>query len=131
MSLVKGIDPGRLKKKVTIYRYQDVEDEEGNQTNVLMPYKTVHAEIRPTRGDERKEYFAVYGEQTYKVTMRYCDLRSDDVIIYQNRRGRLQLKVTGIPSDVLEDHYILEAWCTLYTGHDAKEGESDGRDVDN
>ena len=125
MSLVKGIDPGRLKKKVTIYRYQDVEDREGNSTNVLMPYKTVHAEIRPTRGDERKEYFAVYGEQTYKVTMRYCDLRSDDVIIYENRRGRLQLKVIGIPSDVLEDHYILEAWCTLYEDHEAKECDED------
>lgn len=127
MSLVKGIDPGRLKKKVTIYRYQDVEDREGNSTNVLIPYKTVHAEIRPTRGDERKEYFAVYGEQTYKVTMRWCDLRSDDVIIYENRRGRLQLKVIGTPSDVLEDHYILEAWCTLYENHEAKEEEDDGR----
>lgn len=126
MSLVKGIDPGRLKKKVTIYRYQDVEDREGNSTNVLMPYKTVHAEIRPTRGDERKEYFAVYGEQTYKVTMRYCDLRSDDVIVYENRRGRLQLKVIGTPSDVLEDHYILEAWCTLFENHEAKEEEDDG-----
>ena len=125
MSLVKGIDPGRLKKKVTIYRYQDVEDREGNSTNVLMPYKTVHAEIRPTRGDERKEYFAAYGEQTYKVTMRYCDLRSDDVIVYENRRGRLQLKVIGTPSDVLEDHYILEAWCTLYENHKAKEGDED------
>lgn len=125
MSLVKGIDPGRLKKKVTIYRYQDVEDREGNSTNVLMPYKTVHAEIRPTRGDERKEYFAVYGEQTYKVTMRYCDLRSDDVIVYENRRGRLQLKVIGTPSDVLEDHYILEAWCTLFENHEAKEGDED------
>lgn len=130
MSRVTGIDPGRFNKKITIYRYQDVVDEEGFETNVLMPYKTVHCEIRPTRGTERREYFAVYGEQTYKVTMRYCDLRSDDVIIYENRRGRLQLKVNGIPSDVLEDHYIIEAYCTLYAGHEAKEqeGSEDGDD---
>ncbi len=126
MSLVTGIDPGRLKKKVDIYRYKEVADEDGNVTNVLAYYKTVHAEIRPTRGDERKEYFAVYGEQTYKVTMRWCDLRSDDVIIYNSKRGRLQLKVTGTPSDVLEDHYIIEAWCTLYENHEAKEEEDDG-----
>jgi SPP1 family predicted phage head-tail adaptor len=126
MSLVTGIDPGRLKKKVDIYRYKEVADEDGNATNVLAYYKTVHAEIRPTRGDERKEYFAVYGEQTYKVTMRWCDLRSDDVIIYNSKRGRLQLKVTGTPSDVLEDHYIIEAWCTLYENHEAKEEEDDG-----
>lgn len=126
MSLVTGVDPGRLKKKVDIYRYKEVADEDGNATNVLAYYKTVHAEIRPTRGDERKEYFAVYGEQTYKVTMRWCDLRSDDVIIYNSKRGRLQLKVTGTPSDVLEDHYIIEAWCTLYENHEAKEEEDDG-----
>lgn len=126
MSLVTGIDPGRLKKKVDIYRYKEVADEDGNVTNVLAYYKTVHAEIRPTRGDERKEYFAVYGEQTYKVTMRWCDLRSDDVIIYNSKRGRLQLKVTGTPSDVLEDHYIIEAWCTFYENHEAKEEEDDG-----
>lgn len=126
MSLVTGIDPGRLKKKVDIYRYKEVADEDGNVTNVLAYYKTVHAEIRPTRGDERKEYFAVYGEQTYKITMRWCDLRSDDVIIYNSKRGRLQLKVTGTPSDVLEDHYIIEAWCTLYENHEAKEEEDDG-----
>ena len=126
MSLVTGIDPGRLKKKVDIYRYKEVADEDGNATNVLTYYKTVHAEIRPTRGDERKEYFAVYGEQTYKITMRWCDLRSDDVIIYNSKRGRLQLKVTGTPSDVLEDHYIIEAWCTLYENHEAKEEEDDG-----
>ena len=126
MSLVTGIDPGRLKKKVDIYRYKEVADEDGNATNVLAYYKTVHAEIRPTRGDERKEYFAVYGEQTYKVTMRWCDLRSDDVIIYNSKRGRLQLKLTGPPSDVLEDHYIIEAWCTLYENHEAKEEEDDG-----
>ena len=126
MSLVTGIDPGRLKKKVDIYRYKEVADEDGNVTNVLAYYKTVHAEIRPTRGDERKEYFAVYGEQTYKVTMRWCDLRSDDVIIYNSKRGRLQLKVTGTPSDVLEDHYIIEVWCTLYENHEAKEEEDDG-----
>lgn len=126
MSLVTGIDPGRLKKKVDIYRYKEVADEDRNVTNVLAYHKTVHAEIRPTRGDERKEYFAVYGEQTYKVTMRWCDLRSDDVIIYNSKRGRLQLKVTGTPSDVLEDHYIIEAWCTLYENHEAKEEEDDG-----
>ena len=126
MSLVTGIDPGRLKKKVDIYRYKEDKDEDGNVTNVLAYYKTVHAEIRPTRGDERKEYFAVCGEQTYKVTMRWCDIRSDDVIIYTSKKGRLQLKVTGPPSDVLEDHYIIEAWCTLYENHEAKESEDDG-----
>ena len=65
MSLVTGIDPGRLKKKVDIYRYKEVADEDGNATNVLAYYKTVHAEIRPTRGDERKECFVVYGEQPF------------------------------------------------------------------
>ena len=30
MSLVKGINPGRLKHRVTIMRYQETEDELGN-----------------------------------------------------------------------------------------------------
>lgn len=126
MSLVKGIDPGRFKKRVTIMRYEKVEDAEGNETNVLRTYKTVHAEIRPTRGDERKEYFAVYGQQTYKVTMRYIDLRSDDVLKYTNRNGTRQLRVVGQPVDVLEDHYILEAYCVDRENHEAKEAEENG-----
>lgn len=50
MSLVKGINPGRLKHRVTIMRYQETEDELGNTVYELAPLKTCWAELRPVRG---------------------------------------------------------------------------------
>ena len=53
MTQVKGINPGRLKHRVMIMRYQAAEDELGNTVHELVPLKKCWAEIRPVRGKER------------------------------------------------------------------------------
>lgn len=40
MSQVKGINPGRLNRRITIMRYQAIEDELGNQVQQLVPLKS-------------------------------------------------------------------------------------------
>lgn len=57
LSQVKGINPGRLKQRVTIMRYQESEDELGNTVNTLAPLKSCWAEFRPVRGKEQLEYY--------------------------------------------------------------------------
>lgn len=70
MSLVKGINPGRLKHRVTIMRYQETEDELGNTVYELAPLKKCWAELRPVRGKEQLEYYKSVNDLMYKVTVR-------------------------------------------------------------
>ncbi len=118
MSLVKGINPGRLNHKVTIMRYQETEDIMGNTVNVLSPLKTVWAEIRPKRGTEQLEYYKNTNEQSYKITIRHTDVTTKDVIQYKNR----QFLINAI-ANPLEDNYILELLCTESMDHAVKEAE--------
>lgn len=118
MSMVKGINPGRFRHKVVIMRYQEAEDELGNTVNVLAPFRTVWAEIRPARGKEQLEYYKNSNTQSYKISMRYTDVTTKDVLAYKNR----QLQVNAI-ANPLEDNYILELICTENIDHDVKEAE--------
>lgn len=118
MSMVKGINPGRFRHKVVIMRYQEAEDELGNTVNVLAPIRTVWAEIRPARGKEQLEYYKNSNTQSYKISMRYTDVTTKDVLVYKNR----QLQVNAI-ANPLEDNYILELICTENIDHDVKEAE--------
>lgn len=112
MSLVKGINPGRLNHRVTIMRYQDTEDELGNTVNELVPFKMVWAEIRPTRGTEQLEYYKNTNEQSYKITIRYTDVTQQDVILYKER----QFQINAI-ANLLEDNRYLELLCTESIDH--------------
>lgn len=118
MSMVKGINPGRLKHKVTIMRYQDTEDVMGNTVNVLNPLKSTWAEIRPLRGKEQLEYYKNTNEQSFKITIRHTDVTTKDVIVFRNR----QFQINAI-SNPLEDDYILELLCTESVDHAVKEAE--------
>lgn len=118
MAQVKGINPGRLKRRVEIMRYQNSEDSLGNTVNVLVPLKTVWAEIRPARGTEQLEYYKETNSQLYKITIRYTDVTEKDVIRYQGR----QFQINSITNPV-EDCYYLELNCTESMDHAVKETE--------
>ncbi len=120
MSTLRGINPGRLRHKVTIMRYQDTEDTLGNTVNVLAPLKSVWAEIRPTRGQEQLEVYKNTNEQSYKITMRHTDVTTKDVLRYKGR----QFQINAI-ANPLEDNYILELICTESIDHAVKEEDEE------
>lgn len=91
MSLVKGINPGRLKHRVTIMRYQETEDELGNTVYELAPLKTCWAELRPIRGKEQLEYYKSVNDLMYKVTIRRTDVTEKDVILFRGRQFQINL----------------------------------------
>ena len=124
MSMVKGINPGRLKHKVTIMRYQDTEDIMGNTVNVLSPLKSTWAEVRPLRGKEQLEIYKNTNEQSFKITIRHTDVTTKDVIVFRNR----QFQINAI-SNPLEDDYILELLCTESSDHAVKETEEETADA--
>ena len=119
MSQVKGINPGRLKHRITIMRYQESEDELGNTVNTLTPLKSCWAELRPIRGKEQLEYYKNINDLMYKITIWYTDVTEKDVVSYKGR----QFQINYI-TNPLEDNYYLELMCTESKDHAVKEAES-------
>ena len=118
MSQVKGINPGRLKHRITIMRYQETEDGLGNATQELAPLKSCWAELRPVRGKEQLEYFKNVNDLMYKITIRYTDVTEKDVVAYNGR----QFQINYI-TNPLEDNYYLELMCTESKDHAVKEAD--------
>ena len=103
-----GLNAGRLRHKVEIWRYQEVETEIGSVRNELCRIKTVYGELKPTRGNEYLEYYKDMHELVYKFTIRYwADLRPTDVLVF---RGKQYLINSII--NVNELDYIQEVMCT-------------------
>ena len=108
MRSVKAINPGRLNRKVKIYRYVTIETELGSSKTVLAYDRTVWAELRPTRGTEFLEYYKEANALQFKVTMRYRpDLTEKDVLVYDGR----QFEINSI-INIMEANIYLEVYCT-------------------
>lgn len=58
------------------------------------------------QGGERAEYYKTLNTQAYKVTMRYSDIRTTDVIRY----GVREFEIQAI-TNPLENNYYLECLC--------------------
>lgn len=114
--MLKAINPGRLNHRVSIMRYYDTLDALGNTVNVLLEYKKVWAEIRPLRGSEQLEYYKYNNQQNYKITIRYTDVTTKDVILYHGRQFQIQSVINP-----LEDRYYLELMCVEDIDHAVKE----------
>ncbi len=120
MSRLKGIDPGRLNKRVTIMRYADTTDDMGNTVNVLEPLRTVWAEIRPTRGKEGLEYYKDKNSEMYKVTVRMTDVTEKDVLVFKGRQFLI-----NYVTNPLEAGYYLEIFCTEEKDHEVEEASDE------
>ena len=127
--MLKGINPGRLKQRVTIARYQETEDAQGNTIDTLVPYKKAWAEIRPERkygNGEILEYYKTMDSGLYKITMRHTDVTEKDVILFRGKQFRIMTI-----SNPLMDNYYLELFCVEYKDHEVREDKADGdRDDD-
>ena len=113
---IKGINPGRLNKRLIIMKYQETEDELGNTVNVLKPLKKIWGEIRPIRGDEQLEYYKNVNTIAVKITVRNTDITEKDVIEYENRQFLINYIINP-----LESNYYLEIICTEKKDHRVKE----------
>lgn len=110
MGFVKGINPGRLNKRVEIWRYADVDTETGAKRAELQKYATVWAELKPTRGTEFLEYYREANALQFKCTMRYqksLNLTEKDVLVCQGR----QFEINAV-LNLMEEGKYLEVYCT-------------------
>lgn len=110
MPFVKSINPGRLNKRVDIYRYTETPTEMGESRTALKRFATVWAELKPTRGTEFLEYYRDANALQFKCTMRWnpsLNLTEKDVIVYADR----QFEINAI-LNLMEGGKYLEVYCT-------------------
>ena len=107
MKSVKPVNPGRLNKRVGIYRYEDYETELGQRKTGLHKVATVWAEVNPVRGTEFLEYYKESNALQFKITMRHRDLTEKDVLVYQGRQFEIDSVI-----DIMEAGIYLEIYCT-------------------
>ena len=108
MKNVKPVQPGRMNKRVRIYRYKDINSGLSSKRPVLYYVDTVWAELRPTRGTEFLEYYRDSNALQFKVTMRYRpDLTEKDVLVY----GERQFEINAV-INIMEANIYLEIFCT-------------------
>lgn len=102
------LSAGRLRKKVAIYGYKEIDSPLGGKKVILAPKATVRAEMKPVRGTEYMEYYRDANALQYKITIRYRpDLTEKDVLLYGDR----QFEINSI-INVNEDNVALEIYCT-------------------
>lgn len=103
-----SLDAGRLRKKIVVYGYQEVDSELGGKKVVLGKKASAWAELKPVRGTEFLEYYRDANALQYKITIRYRpDLTEKDVILYGDR----QFEINSI-ININEDNVALEIYCT-------------------
>ena len=107
MKSVKPVDPGRLNKRVGIFRYEEFETELGQRRMSLHQVATVWAEVKPVRGTEFLEYYKDSNSLQFKITMRHRDLTEKDVLVYQGRQFEIDSVI-----DIMEAGIYLEIYCT-------------------
>lgn len=108
MSTVRGVNPGRLNRKLSIYRYINTQSGMNSRQSKLVKVRTVWAEMKPTRGTEFLEYYKDANALQYKVTMRYIpDLTEKDVLVHNGRQYEINSVI-----NVEEAGIVLEVYCT-------------------
>lgn len=95
------IDIGRLDKRITFLKQEEVEGRFGQTKKAFVPYKTVWATVKMLRGAEYYEALRVRPEMTYKITCRYLKGISADMKIRYKAHGEEKvLEIIGGPNDV-------------------------------
>jgi SPP1 family predicted phage head-tail adaptor len=108
VQFVKSVNPGRLNKRLEIWRYVETETDLGGTRTELKRILTVWAEIKPTRGTEFLEYYRDANALQFKVLMRYIEgITEKDVLVYQGR----QFEINAI-LNLMESNTYLEIYCT-------------------
>ena len=100
---------GTLDKRVTIFKYEDVETPYNLTQKKLMPFLKVWARIEPLRGRAYYEQYKEKTEDLSKITIRYRDNIDNSMVVqYKNRLYRINAVI-----DPYESHVKLELMCSI------------------
>lgn len=111
---------GKLNKRITFLRLEDIKDAMGQSTKGLQEIKTVWASFYPIRGSEFYEVQKIQSRVSHKCYVRYlAEIDSNCYIRYQGKAYAINSVI-----DVDLEHKMLEIYCYEYTN---KEKITDGK----
>lgn len=116
---MRTMNIGKLNKRITFMRLEEIEDEMGQTTQGLMEIKTVWASFYPLRGTEYYEAQKIQSRVTHKCYVRFLDGIDSNCYI---RYGGKDYAINSV-LDVDMEHKMLEIYCYEYTN---KERIADG-----
>jgi len=102
------MDIGRMNKRVTFCRYKEKKNELMQNEQALESKKTVWASVEPMRGREYQEAQRIRAELTYKITTRFQEETTPDMLIKFKDRYFQIISIIN----VRERNEMLEIVCT-------------------
>lgn len=103
------MNAGEFKRRITIYNYQEVENELGTTELAPVVFAKTWAKIEQLRGWEYYEAKKIKDADYYKVTIRYRKGITRDMII---KYGDTTLEIQT-PNDLNTAHELLELRCVV------------------
>mgnify|MGYP002624095615 FL=1 len=101
------INIGRLRNRIQILDYREDENELGQTIKGIVPIRTVWAEIHPLKSKEYIEAGLTQTETTYKITVRYFEGLTEEMVIgYKDS----QFSIVSI-CDIEMKHLYYELMC--------------------
>jgi SPP1 family predicted phage head-tail adaptor len=114
---------GRLNKRVTLYKFGEVTDSMGQETQQLISVATIWGDLRPVRGNEYYEVQKIRSKVSHKLYIRYNaayeDIDSNWYVGFEDKRFDVVSVINVDLADKMfeiycnervnhEDHYIAE-----------------------
>jgi SPP1 family predicted phage head-tail adaptor len=105
------MNAGTLDRRITFFKYQEIENEVGATEQKLVEYLKTWARIEPVRGREYYEAQRLKDADSFKITIRYRK-NVDNSMIIKYQQQQFEIKTV---SDPYEAHEVLELYCVAKT----------------
>jgi SPP1 family predicted phage head-tail adaptor len=130
---MRTMNIGKLNKRITFLKLDDIPDGLGQMTKGFVEQKTVWGSLYPVRGVEFYELQKIQSKVSHKCYVRYLDgITSND---YLKCRGKVYAIESAIDVDL--EHKMLEIYCYEHTNKevigyrtDSNNGDNGGRGAD-
>ena len=123
--MIKGPNPGRLNKRISVYEYVTEVTEINTKKQKLQLVRTVWGQMKPTRGSEFLEYYRDSNMLQYKVYMRYHpDITEKHVLVHNGHQYEINAIINVEENDMLMEIYCTEMKDKLIPY--AENGDDDG-----
>jgi len=100
------VNPGELRHRIKILRYEEFENEAEEKTQRLVPIGPIWAKVEVKRATEKEIADKKTPNIEYKITIRHREISEDNMIEFEGKK----LNINGIIPDVKKVY--MELICT-------------------
>ena len=114
----RTMEIGRLSKRITLYKFGEVTDSMGQETQQLIPIATIWGDLRPVRGNEYYEVQKIQAKVSHKLYIRFHSAYADmDTNWYIGYGDKIFDVVSVINVDLADK--MFEIYCNEHVNHES------------